>query len=318
MTNSIYISPIDIQGINAVNQIANEQVFTEHLNYIDYHFIFFSTLFQSGIETFETNKEEVPTHFLNDPFWESKFVDLDDEKYAISSLKAHKIIESSFDKELDQKYNFKQENYLKSHLNSIFYSSSRNLPFASTLFVAIKDFETVKSRLTSETYTSIINLYKLFEAENVSTVIPKYSVLKKDVKRFEDIAVSSTFRNYQRLLLELGDSSEHVTLNKSIKTEATRLFNKFSSSLDLKKASINFLKLNKKIADQFIPKVASNVGDSILEVIEHLILKEKKMYYYDSKDAFLLRLFSHRLEEARKTVGPETLKQIMQELKQSS
>lgn len=317
MKGLIYISPLDIEGINAVNEIGNESPFLEYLDYVDYHYVFFSTLYQSGANYFETDLDKLPGDVINNPFWKDKFQQIDKRQYNNSFIKAGIILKNNFDLEEDKIFRSPQFGYINNHLTTLFYSLNSNTPFISTQFIFTKDFEFLKTRLSKELYTALTNLYSLISSESIQTVIPQYSVLKKDLKRFEDISASSVFRNYSEALKLLPIEGDSKSLTKDIKNKAIKVYSKHASSLDMKNITFSFIKSNKKILDLFTNKLTSVLGDVIIESIENAVSNKRMIHFYDFKDAFLLRLFAERIGELQRVGGKETLEKVMNEIKKS-
>jgi len=317
MKDLIYISPLDIKGINAVHDLGNEEAFLEYLEFVDYHFVFFSTLYQSGVNYFETDLKLLPPELLNNPFWKERFYQMDSKSYDESFIKAGIIIKDNFDIEKDKKYNAPQLEYIMNHFTSLFYSLDSKLPFVSTQFISVNDFKFLESRFSQELYTSIVNLYSLITATDIQTIVPQYSVLKNDIKRFEDIATSSAFRKYSEYLELLPINGDSKKLTNEIKKRAIKVYNKHASSLDMKSMTFSFIKSNKKVLDLFTNKLTSIAGDFIIASIEKLMSEKKMIHFYDFKDAFLLRLFAERIGELQRVGGKDAFEKVLNEIKKS-
>jgi len=315
MSNLIYISPLDIKGINAVQELGNEQSFLNYLDYVDFHFVFFSALYQSGINSFETELKFLPQELINNPFWRERFHQINDKVYSESLAKSSTILRGNFDIEKDKKFNAPQLEYILNHFSSLFYSFESKIPFVCTQFVQAKDFNFLETRLSNELYSSIINLYSLISSTDVQTIVPQYSVLKKDVKRFEDIATSSAFRQYSESLELLPIEGYSKSLNNDIKNRALRIYNKHTSSLDMKSMTFSFIKSNKKILDLFTNKITSVIGDFVIESFEKVISENRMVHFYDFKEAFILRLFAERINELQKVGGKEAFEKVLNEMK---
>jgi len=203
------------------------------------------------------------------------------------------------------------------HFTSLFYSLDSKLPFVSTQFINVKDFKFLESRFSQELYASIVNLYSLITATDIQTIVPQYSVLKNDIKRFEDIATSSVFRKYSESLEILPIEGDSKNLAKDIKKRAIKVYNKHASSLDMKSMTFSFIKSNKKVLDLFTNKITSIIGDFFIASIEKLMTEKKMIHYYDLKDAFLLRLFAERIGELQRVGGKEAFEKVLNEIKKS-
>jgi len=317
MKELIYISPLDIDGINAVHDLGNEAPFLEYLDYVDYHFVFFSTLFQSGVNYFETDLDKLPNDLVNNPFWKDKFQQIDTKLYNDSFIKAGVILKDNFDLEKDKAFRAPQFQNVINHFTSLFYSLDSSTPFISTQFISAKDFEFLNTRFSKELYTALTNLYSLISSESIQTVIPQYSVLKKDLKRFEDISTSSIFRNYSETLRLLPMESNSKSLTKDIKKKAIKVYSKHASSLDMKSMTFSFIKSNKKILDLFTNKLTSIMGDFIIESVEKVVSNKRMIHFYDFKDAYILRLFAERIGDLQRTGGKEAFDKVLNEIKKA-
>jgi len=317
MSNLIYISPLDIKGINAVQELGNEQPFLNYLDYVDFHFVFFSALYQSGVNSFETELNFLPQELISNPFWKERFYQINSKVYGESLVKSSTVLKGNFDIEKDKNFKVPQLEYILNHFSSLFYSFETKIPFVCTQFVHSKDFKFLENRLSNELYNSIINLYSLISSTDVQTIVPQYSILKKDIKRFEDIAASSAFRQYSESLELLPFEGFSKNLNNDIKQRAKRLYNKHTSSLDMKSMTFSFIKSNKKVLDLFTNKITSVIGDLIIESFEKIISEKRMVHFYDFKGAFLLRLFAERINELQKVGGKEAFIKVLNEIKNS-
>ena len=317
MKELIYISPLDVEGINAVHDLGNEAPFLEYLDYVDFHYVFFSTLYQSGVNYFETDLDKLPNDILENPFWKERFQQLNKDIFNKSLVKASLVLKDNFDLEKDKTFRAPQIEYLTNHFTTLAYSLDSNTPFVSTQFISSKDFEFLETRLSKELYTAITNLYSLINSENIQTIVPQYSVLKSDLKRFEDIATSSIFRKYSESLRLLPIEGDSKSLTKDIKKKALKVYSKHASSLDMKSMTFSFIKSNKKILDLFTNKITSVIGDFIIDSVEKLVSQKRMIHFYDFKDAFILRLFAERIGELQRVGGKEAFDKVLNEIKKS-
>jgi hypothetical protein len=315
MKGKIYISPGDLQGIKVVSEMGNSEPFLKYLDEVNYHFLLFSTLYQSGAKLFYVDFEHIPLKLQKHPFWKEKFIQIDETEYYSLKAKSVKILDKNFDRELDKKYNAPQYAYLADHLTTLFYSVKNNIPFLTTQFVNKNDFDFLESRMSKEFYNSIGNLYSLIKSDQVQTIYPQYSVMKKDIRRFEDIVNNSTFEEYNESLLLLEHEEKPEKLIKKIKGKSTKLYNKFSSSLELKDITFSLLKTNKKILDLFTNKATSIIGDFGIEFLEKIVNEKSKIHYYESKENYILRLWADRIGELWKAGGKEDLNKHFDQLK---
>jgi hypothetical protein len=208
MDRIIYISPKDLSGINTISELANSETFLKYLDPIDYHFILFSSLYQSGTDYFQLDRKNLPETIRENPFWKEKFINLDNKVYIDSIIKANKILKSNFDFEADKKFRAPQHINIQNYLSSLFYSTETGIPFVNAEFAESKSFDFLESRLSKELFLAIKNLNSLVISDKISTITPQYSVLKKDVRRFEDIANSTIYLNYSDSLNLLSQTNK--------------------------------------------------------------------------------------------------------------
>jgi hypothetical protein len=104
MGKIIYISSEDTAGIKSINELANDSGVIEHLGSIDYYFILFSTLYQSGCSFFQLDTNQLPDSVTGNPFWKGKIIHRNDKAYLDCWAKANNILISNFNFEKDQKY----------------------------------------------------------------------------------------------------------------------------------------------------------------------------------------------------------------------
>jgi hypothetical protein len=315
MDRVLYISPIDLSGINSISKLANYETFLEHLDPINYHFLLFSTLYQSGTSFFQLDKSILPETILANPFWKDKFIDIDNKAYDKSIEKATNILKENFDFELDRKYRAPQYENLKSFFSSLFYSVETGVPFVNAEFSESKNFDFLESRLRRELFIAIKNFNELIHSDNVSTIVPQYTVLKKDVRRFEDIANSTLYLKYSESLHLLSDTKKIETIKKDIHANALKVYNKYANHLDLKAMAFGFLKFNKKIVDLFTNKVTSIFGDFIIEAIEKSSTGKKKIHYYKVDEAHYMIQWANRIGELMSKGGKDKLDLFLKEYK---
>ena len=183
------------------------------------------------------------------------------------------------------------------------------------MFVTLKDYKLIESRVSKELYQSLLNLNSLINKESVQTVVPRYSILKNDIQRFEDITTSLPFRNYSNSLSQLPLDSNNLTLKNDIKRNALTLYHKNKKSLELNDMTFSIIKSSKKIIDLFSNKVVSAVGDVLIENIENAVSSKRNVSFYDFRDAYMLRLFAKRISELHKTGGKEAFEKVLSEMK---
>ncbi len=311
MDKMIYISPQNLSGINSISELANYETFLEHLDPIDYHFVLFSSLYQSGADYFQLDINNLPLTIKGNKFWKDKFIDLDKNEYEKSLIKANKIIDGNFNFALDRQYRAPQFLNLQNYFSSLFYSTETGIPFINVDFAESKNFDFLETRLSKELFLSIKNFYSQIHSDTISTVTPQYSVLKKDVTRFEDIANSTVYQNYSNSLNLISQDTKIETAKKEIRVKALKVYNKYAKHLDLKAMTFGVLKFNKKVIDLFTNKATSIFGDYIIETIEKATTGKKKVSYYKVDQAHYMILWANRIGELMQNGGKDKLDEFL-------
>jgi hypothetical protein len=316
MNKIIYISPLNISGITAITELANSNTFLEYLDPIDYHFLLFSTLYQSGSNFFQVEKQILPNSIIEDPFWKGKLLQTDNRAYVTSIQKATVLLQDNFNIELDNKYNAPQFINLLNYFSNLFYSSKTGIPFVNAEFAESRNFDFLQSRLSSELFTSIKNLYSLIQPDSVSTITPQYSILKKDIKRFEDITESLVYRKYADSLSLISQTNKIETLKKEIHASALKVYNKYGNSLDLRSLTFGFLRFNKKVIDLFVNKAASILGDYLIDSFENVTSGKNRISYYKVDQAHYMIMWANRIGEFMEKAGNDGLSRFLGERKE--
>jgi hypothetical protein len=312
MEKIIYISSKEIGGLTSISRLGNSKVFLEELESVDFHFILFSTLYQSGTNYFQLDLNALPPEILNNPFWKNKFIDIDRSTFKKSLVKSAEILKTNFDFKLDETYRAPQAFYFQDYFTSLFYSTETGIPFVNPDFADSKSFDFLESRMSKELFVAIKNLNSLIQTNNISTITPQYSMLKEDVRRFEDIVESTLYRNYQSSLMLLDEEPNKLeAVKKEIQVNALKLHQKYTGNLDIKNMGFNFLKANKKVADLFLNKPSSVFGDFVIETIEKLVTGKRKVTFYKVEEANFMLLWANRIGELTQKGGANKLSEFL-------
>jgi hypothetical protein len=318
MEKIIYISSAEIGGLNSISGLGNSEVFLEELDYVNFHFMLFSTLYQSGANYFQVDFEILPPEILKNPFWKDKFIDIDRNILEKSIAKSAEVLKANFDFKLDKTYRAPQSFYFQDYFTSLFYSTQTGIPFINPNFSETKSFDFLESRMSKELFLAIKNLHSQIETNEISTITPKYSVLKKDIRRFEDILESTSYNNYRDSLMLLENEDDKVEkVKKEIKVNALKLHSKYVGNLNLKDMGFSFLKANKKVADIFLNKPTSIFGDFIIETVEKLVTSKRKISYYNVDEANFMLLWAERIGELTQKGSQEKLSEFLTEYKKN-
>jgi hypothetical protein len=271
MDKLILIGANEIGGINSITRLGNSRHFLELLESVDYHFILFSTLYQSGAKYFQLPKDSLPSVILNNPFWKDKFVDIDNGSYTKALNKAENILQANFNYELDQTFRAPQAFTFRDYLTNLFYSTETGISFVNPDFAEPTSFNFLESRMSKELFITIKNFNSLIQSENISTITPQYSVLKRDVRKFEDIVESTLYLNYRNSLENLEHDVNHIDkVKKDVHVNALKLHAKYAGNLDLKNMGFSFMKTSKKVVDLFLNNPTSIFGDYLIDLVENV------------------------------------------------
>jgi hypothetical protein len=315
MSNLIYISPTDLDEINGLSELRNTGTLAKYLDPIDFHFILFSTLYQSGVSYFQTNEFLLPNTIRKYNFWTNKIIPYDRIAFIHSLERTSSIVKDKIHFAQESPKTKKLQRETISQLSNLFYSFETGSPFLNTNFSLAKHLEHMESRMDKNLYLALLNLSSLIIKEDIQTITPKYSVLKEDIKRFEDIAMSTLFRKYSDSLCLLSDPSKLSVIKKDIKTNSFKLLNKYGHSLNLKETAFSFIKFNKTILDLFVSKIPSTIGDFVIQSLEKMTKEKRKVYFYEVEEVKYWYVFCNLIQDCIKKHGPEKFKTIFEELK---
>jgi ribosomal protein L25 (general stress protein Ctc) len=319
MEKIMYIGVKEIGGLNSISKLSNSSEFLDFLEPIDFHFILFSSLYQSGTNYFQLNTSALPSNLLNNPFWKDKFIDIDHKMFDKAYAKSSNIMNANFDFELDKKYTAQQAVLFQDYFTSLFYATDAGIPFVNPDYADSKNFDYLESRLSKELFAAIKSFTSLIQKNDISTITPQYSVLKKDVRRFEDIVESSLYLNYQNSLILLENDTHKIeTIKKDIQVNALKLYHKYANTLDIKNMGFSFLKTNKKIADLFLNKPSSIFGDFIIDTLEKVATSNKKINYYKVDEANFMLLWAKRIGELMQKSQKAKLEEFLKEQRKNS
>lgn len=318
MDRIIYIDPKTQAGLKSISELSNSETFLKYLDPVDYNFVLYASLYQSGTNYFELDLYILPDSIKTNPFWKDKFISSNKKVYQASEDKAIKILANNFDFELDKTYNGPQASNLKEYLTSLFYSAETGIPFVNAEYAESKNFDFLEPRFNKEFFLALKKFHSLIALDTVSTITPQYSVLKKDVKRFEEIANSALYSKYSDSLNLLREDNKIDLIKKDIHSNALKVYSKYAKHLDLKAMTFSFLKANKKVADLFVNKQTSAFGDFIIDTIEKISSGKRKVNYYKVEEAHYMILWANRIGEMMQKGGKETLKEFLDERKKKN
>jgi len=287
----------------------------KYLDPVDYHTALFSTLYQSGVKYFEINIDRLPPVITENEFWKSKIIPWNDTAAEKAYRRALIVLEGRFNHEIDKTYNVPQFRDILDYLFKLFYSMETGTPFINPEYIKAEDFTRLETRMDKGLLHCLKNLNKLIVNEQVQTIVPSYSVLKKDVKRFEDIFHSKPYDHYSKLLQQAPLEQKFQSLKKDINVSAIKLVNKYGNNLSVKETAFSFIKFTKKTIDLFVSKIPSTVGDFVITATENISKEKKRIYFQEVDDAKYSVLLCKRIDEIAKTGNFKTVVGELSELK---
>jgi len=278
----IHINNTDLFAINKLDQYGNSEE-NNHIINTNFQYKLFSTIFMSGADFIQLDKSLLNNEIRENPFWKDKFIELLTPKYfdLINSVGSKHLFHYNRDENGMPPH--PQNLVLSSYLNNLYYSSKTGIPSILSRFKDEEDRAWLKSAVTDEFYINFQNLHKLFQTQNLDTIAPKYSVLKKEIRIFEDLTTSPLYRNYQDLHNELKFTKEISIIAKDIKVFALKLYYKYLGNFDIKKSTFGCLREDNSI---------NSFGMDLLEYL----LSEKQINFYRFEDADFLTLINRRLD----------------------
>ena len=155
MDRIIYIDPKTQAGLKSISELSNSETFLKYLDPVDYNFVLYASLYQSGTNYFELDLSILPESIKTNPFWKDKFISSNKKVYQASEDKAVKILENNFDFDLDKTYNAPQAYNLKEYFTSLFYSADTGIPFVNAEYAESKNFDFLESRFSKEFFLSL-------------------------------------------------------------------------------------------------------------------------------------------------------------------
>lgn len=245
MEKIIHINNTDLYAINKIDQIGNY----EKPELTNFQYSLFSTMFMSGAEYIELDKSLVHKEILNNPFWKNKFIDGLTPKYLEIINRAAGDLIPHFARDEDNMSIHPYNMILSSYLGNLYYTARTGIPCVMSHFKTEENQSSIQSAVTPQFYQNFINFHKLMRIEDLDTLAPKYSALKKEVRIFEDITASALYRDYQDLHNELKFSDKISLLAKDIKVSTMKIYYKYLGNFDLKKSAFNYIRETKLIGN---------------------------------------------------------------------
>ncbi len=300
MEKIIHINCTDLFAINKIDQLGNFDDENEIIT-TNFQHSLFSAIFMSGAEFIQLDKSLVDKKILESPFWKDKFIEVLTPEYV-------KIINESRSKLI---HHLKRDEngmtlhpydlVLTSYLGNLFYTAKTGIPTVMSRFKDEEDREWIKPAVTTEFYNNFENFHKLIRQENLDTLAPKYTALKKEIRIFEDITHSTLYRDYQNLHNELKFADEVSLIAKDIKVFALKLYYKYLGNFDLKKSTFGYIRETKQL------------GSIGIDLLEHFT-DDKKINFYRFKDADFHSIFYRRMKALAEN-GDDDMKKLLEIIK---
>lgn len=299
MNKIIYISPEDISTLNGISKFANSSVMTTHLEPVNYHYILFSSLYQSGAKYFQTYNDILPTDIKESSFWSKKIIDIDTKSYSIAKNKTESILDGKLNLNLEDVRGRYFKMVIEIHLTNLFYATLTGNSFLTIHGTLEEHLKFVEKAMERELWISLNNLSSFIKTENITTITPKFTLLKDDVERFEEISSTRLYKNYQDSI-GLIENESIDKIKKEIFTNSLKLFNKYGNYVSLSETAINFIKFGKKIVDCFSSFVPPFIGDFVITSAETMMKNKRTIQFYNINELNFENILVNRIDEKNK------------------
>lgn len=292
MEKIIHINNSNLFALNKINQLGNFEELAINIE-TNFQYTLFSTIFMSGAEYIQLDKSLVDKNIIENPFWKNKFIETLTPNYLKVINKASRMMIPHL-KWINDGLPLHPHNLvLSSYLGDLLHCSETGIPSVISRFKTEEDQEWIKPAVTLEFYQNFVNFQKLFKQEDIDTIAPKFSVLKKEVRIFEDISASPLYRDYQNLHNELKYSDKISKIIKEIKVFSLKLHYKYLGNFDLKKTTFSHINDSFSSIESIEPNIkAAKIS---LDILEHILSGNKKVNFYGFEDADFFKLLDKRL-----------------------
>lgn len=311
MEKIIHISNIDLDVIQRISKLGDSQSFENPIE-TDFHYNLFSKIFMSGAEFIELDLSLVDDKIKNNPFYKKKLIDIDWKTYIPNCNKASGILLPHNINSEDGFPKHPQNIALSNYLTSFIHASETGIPFVIGNFINDKDFKWIEKSVSKELYQNLLIFNNLINRVELDTISPKQSVLKKEIKIFEDITTTNIYRDYQNSHNELKFAKKKNLIIKDIKVYSLKLYYKYLGNFDIRKSTFGALRTSNEILQSSSENPALKYGDIVVDLIEHLTSGKKAVNFYSFDEANYSILLNKRLDAILEKNGKEALNDFLQ------
>lgn len=274
----IFISPYQLGPLEMLSDLVNLPPVIEEFNIpkMDFQGIFFSTMFQCGVEEIALicpdNRHKnynIGSDFLRNRI---AFDSQVSKKYELLLLKVKPLFKEYYEDEKLQQND--KGNIFKAEvlLTDLLFEMQTNL---SSVFISPyskPDLKRLQVTLQPELYYPLKNLILLIESDNLNLPLPTESVLRNDVKKYEKIIESDIFSKYAATHQKLKNKQieKSKALSQIIKN-GELLQTRFNRYINLKELGITTLNMTPKCIDLFFGKIAGAATENALKLFDPIV-----------------------------------------------
>ena len=266
----------------------------------------------SGAEFIELDLSLVDEKIRNNPYFKKKLIDINWKEYIPSCNRASGILLPHQVNSKDGFPKHPQNIALSNYITSFIHASKTGIPFVIGTFIDEKDFKWIEKSISKELYQNLIVLNKLINRVELDTIAPKQSILKKEIKTFEDITTTNLYRDYQNSHNELKFAEKKNLIIKDIKVYALKLYYKYLGNFDMRKSTFNALNTTNDVLKTTSENPVFKFGNKALGLIENLTSGKKAVNFYSFDEANYSVLLNKRLDAILKENGKEALDSFLQ------
>jgi len=233
--------------------------------------LFYTTAFQSGVDRFllvEGMSELVqPTS----PFAKSRLDTVPDVRYT------H---ESTLRSQLPVSFRGKHSFQIAMFLDDLFIAMDSN---ASLLYILpMPDPQLLDGLLPTEFLIPIRNLFSSFETTSAEVPIPRFTVDRKNIERFEEVLQGLPFVAYRDAHIDLGQAGVSKSRALSEITSTSRTFVRKNASLaKAGRVGLSILTLTPKIIDAVFGKLPGALAELLGKRASSALDDRKRIVVYN-------------------------------------
>ncbi len=271
MSRKIIITPYELGGLAAFNDVLNMPQLKGDLPQIDFPHILFSAVTISGVNqilSFDFPKES------NTKLIKRLVSESEKEKWQKANEKVNELMEfyhPGIDKE-----EYSSASYRLSNLLFAMETKSSILQmFRSNLFGDL-------DKLNPEVAIPISAIEKSIQHANAQLPVIKYDINKIEVERLFEVLESKEFSFYQEAQEEISlmGNLNHKAIDRIEKT-GKDFYRSNLSTIDIKESMINSIPLTSKVVELFLGKLPGFFTEFFSKILSDYLKENKSLVVYD-------------------------------------